>query len=253
MMFGDLQIQIPSRSRARSQKTIYNISENLWPNLSIVVPAEQYEDYRTAVPKDIEIIPCNGIGNCVTRQFMLHTRKTGKLITFDDDLTFYKRIANGTRFIRISGADTEFLISEIVTFLDRYSFVGLVDKFWSQLQPRGHKECARFNEVYGYNRDTLPDPWPEFRVPHEEEHDFNLQLITRGHKTAIITEYSKGQRTWAPGGCADWRNKEVFEKAYDQMAKLWPGIVSFGGKPTDYAPHRIRYNWEKAKEQGGIT
>jgi hypothetical protein len=253
MMFDDLQILIPSRSRARSQKTIWNISENLWPNLSIVVPSEQYEDYRTAIPKDIGVMPCDGIGNCATRHFMLHTKETGKLITFDDDLTFYRRIADGTKFERIFGKDTETMVEVILAYLDDYVFVGLVDKFMSQHTPRRHKECARFNEVYGYNRDTLPVPWPEFRVPHEEEHDFHLQLLTRGHKTAVITEYSKGQRTWAPGGCADWRKTEIFKEAYNQMAQLWPGIVSFGGKPTDFMPYRIRYNWERAKQQGGIT
>ena len=252
-MFHDLQILIPSRSRARNQRTIVNLSKDLWQYLAIVVPTEQYHLYRTSVPEEIKVLPCDGIGNCVTRQFMLHTQKTGKLITFDDDLTFYKRTEDGTKFIRMMPVDSLDMVSHILTFLDKYPFVGLVDKFMSQHTPRNFKECARFNEVYGYNRDTLPVPWPEFRVPHEEEHDFNLQLITRGHKTAVITEYSKGQRTFAPGGCADWRSEAVFANAYTEMKKLWPQIVSFGGKATAFAPYRIRYNWDQAKKQGGIT
>lgn len=252
-MFDNLQILIPSRSRATNQKTIFNLSKKLWPITSIVVPTEQYDEYCRKVPKDINIIPCDGVGNCATRQFMLHTKPTGKLITFDDDLTFYRRNEEGTKFIRMFPDEAELMVLTISKFLDVYSFVGLVDKFMSQHSPRSHKECGRFNEVYGYNRDTLPVPWPEFRVPHEEEHDFNLQLITRGHKTAIITEYSKGQTTWAPGGCADWRTSAIFDEAYQQMRELWPGIVTFGGKPTDFAPYRIQYNWRQAKKQGGLA
>jgi hypothetical protein len=254
-MLGDLQIVIPSRSRPNKQITLANLSENLWPYITIVVPQEQAAEYRIAVPKEVFIMPCDQKGLSLTRRFILHSRQTGKLITLDDDLTFYRRTDEG-KFKRMTKDDTgltEQIIETMVEFLDKYPYVGLVDKFMSDLSPRNFKECSRFNEIYGYNRDLFPTPWPEIRIPHDEDHDFHLQLLTRGHKTAVITEYSKSSfRVNAPGGCSEWRSKEVLEETYHLMQQYWPGIVSLTPKPSAFSDFRLRYNWQAARKMGGI-
>jgi hypothetical protein len=254
-MFGDLQVVIPSRSRQHKQITLFNLAKELWPYITIVVPEEQVDDYRAAVPKEVFVMPCKERGLSLTRKFVLLSKKTGKLITLDDDLTFYKR-TDDSKFVRITENTiglTVVMIEAIVEFLNSYPYVGLVDKFMSHTQPRGFKECSRFNEVYGYNRDLFPDPWPQIRVPHDEDHDFHLQLLTRGHKTAVITEYSKTNlRVNAPGGCSEWRSKEVMDETYRLMLQYWPGIVSLTNKPSAFSDVRLRYNWQGARKMGGI-
>jgi hypothetical protein len=246
-MFDDLQIAIPSRSRPHVQKTIQNISQNFWTKIILVVPFDQYEEYRAAVPLDINIVPFGGQGIGAKREFILNMKKTGKLIMFDDDLTFYKRLEDGSKFARMSHLDSEQMITDIVAFLDKYVMVGMVDKFMSQTKPRGFVECTRCNKVLAFNRDMFPDPWPSFRVPHDEDHDIHLQLITRGYRTAVLTEYSKSDPVEAPGGCTDWRSEAVFDLTYKMLLEFWPTIV------TIYPNHKVRYNWAEAKRMGGIT
>lgn len=257
-MFGDLQIAIPSRSRANNQRTIYNLSENLWPNTAIIVPYQQYKEYRDAVPREILIIPFSKdvVGVEHQRQAVLDSRLVGKIIMMDDDLKFYIRLIDGSRFVPAYNDDTEYMVAEIVRQLDTYAMVGLTDKFMSQTKPRHFVECQRFNQVLGINRDLLPDPWPTFRLRHDEEHDFHLQLLTRGHKTAVLTEYTKMDKFNAPGGCSDWRSDKVMQETHARLMELWPGIVSITQKPEQPGkpkqPDRARYNWRLAKDMGGI-
>ena len=170
----------------------------------------------------------------------------------DDDLTFYQRDESGARFFRMPTYGTEEMIKQIVDNLDHYVIVGLADKFMSQHLPRKYKECSRFNDLHGYNRDLFPQPWPEFRLKHGEEHDFQLQCLTRGYKTLVMTEYSKVNRTYAAGGCSDYRTKEFMMHELERLAELWPGLVSLTPDPEHKQGYRFRYNWKEAARRGGI-
>jgi hypothetical protein len=250
MMF---EIAIPSRSRPRAQKTIYNLSDDLWNFVMVVVPQDQLEAYRAEIPAPIKVIPFEGFGVAPKRDFILHMKPTGKILMFDDDLKFYKRSEEGSRFFPISPSDTIDMVETIVSYLNHYPMVGLVDKFMSQHTPRHHIECHRFNQTLCFNRDLLPDPKPRFRGLIAEEHDMMLQLLTRGCKTAVITEYSKTDKPYAKGGCSDWRTTEVMKQEIERMAQLWPGIVSYSDHPDPEHPqgYKVRFDWKKAKKIGG--
>jgi TET-Associated Glycosyltransferase len=158
-MFDNLQIMIPSRSRAYRQITIHNLPKSLWKITTIVVPQEQQSEYEKFVPEEIAILPFEEIGIYDKRNFILNNRPNGKVIMLDDDLNFYKRTEDGSRFYPLSNEQTGELIGAIVDYLDRYPMVGLTDKFMSQTKPRGHVECQRFNQILGFNRDLLSTPW----------------------------------------------------------------------------------------------
>jgi hypothetical protein len=243
------EILIPSRSRAKTQKTIFKLSQNLWPYTKIVVPANQYSEYMDAVPIQVQVIPFNGpMGVSIKREYILNMMVGGKVIMMDDDLMFYKRSQDGLRFAKTVPSQTEKMVDDIIQMLDKYPMVGLTDKFMSHTRPRVMAECQRFNQVIGINRNLLPKPWPNFKdVPHDEEHHFHLQLLTRGHRTAILTEWSKTDIPNANGGCHDWRDDGVMKITHDTLMKLWPGIVTVTPNPP-----RARYNWRRAKEIGGI-
>jgi hypothetical protein len=251
-MFGDLQIAIPSRSRHFVQKTIYNLDKSLWPIIVIVVPQSQYNNYRSIIPQNISIIPCDKDGIGPTREFILKFKSNGKVIMMDDDLTFYRRSEDGLKFIQMAPAESVEMIALIITYLDTYAIVGLADKFMSHTLPRQHKECARFNDLHGYNRDLLPTPWPLFRLRHGEEHDVQLQCITRGCKTVAITEYSKVNKAYANGGCSDYRTKEFMMEELNRMAELWPGILTLELDEKHPQGYRSKINWKEAKRRGGL-
>jgi hypothetical protein len=248
-MFNNLQIVIPSRSRWNEQKTLYNLSEDLWPHVVIVCPIEQYFYYRVHHTKlGIQVLAFQGVGIGAKRQFILNLNPSGKLIMLDDDLKFYKRTDDGRRFPGAMRSDTIEMIWDIYKMLDTYVHVGLTDKFMSHTKPRGYIECHRFNQVLAFNRDLLPRPWPEFRLWNDEEHDVHLQLLTRGYKTAVLTEWSKSDKSNAPGGCSDWRGPNTLKEAHEKLVEYWPNIVSI----TPGNPSRARYNWKEAKKMGGI-
>lgn len=243
-----LDIFIPSRSRSDVQKTIHNLSESLWPRITLVVPPEQHASYRLKVPKAITILVLDQLGITVNRQFILHQKSTGKIILMDDDLTFYKR-SEDNKFSIATATDTESLVADIEFHLDIYPFVGVSDKYMSHLQPRIRNECHKFNDILSINRDLLPYPWPQFRIPHDEEHDFHLQLLTRGCKSCMLTEWAKSNIPRAPGGCSDWRNNEVLNQAHQMLVGYWPTIVSIKELPER---NKVRYKWREAKRMGGI-
>lgn len=244
-----IRIAIPSRSRATLQKTIHNLSSDIWPWIHIVVPGSQYAEYRANIPAEIDIFMAGDqAGVREKRAFILNMTSTGKVIMMDDDLRFYRRSEDGKKFPPASRKDTIEMVEEIERTLDIYPMVGLTDKFMSQTKPRGFVECQRFNQVLGFNRDLFPHPWPKFRIQHDEEHDIHLQFLTRGHKTAVITEWSKGDYPNSKGGCSEWRTPEVLRATHQTLMELWPGIVSITPDPP-----RARYNWRQAKSLGNIA
>lgn len=238
------KIAIPSRSRPHNQKTLKNISQNFWADTIIVCPESQYSEYRDAIPTQVEIVPFGTSGIGLKRQFILTSEKSGKIIMLDDDLTFWMRVSPA-QFVKMRPEDSEKMFLDLALALDKYPMVGITDKFMSQTRPRGHMECQRFNQVLGFNRDLFPVPWPSFRLPHDEEHDIHLQFLTRGHKTAVLTEYSKTHAPDADGGCNDWRNQAMYEETYRLLLEYWPGIVTV-------VNNRARYRWQEAKRLGGL-
>jgi len=206
------------------------------------------------VPSRVFVLPFEGFGIAAKRDFILKRERHGKVLMFDDDLKFYKRSEDGTKFVAMEPEDTLEMIDAIISYLNNYPMVGLVDKFMSQHTPRNHIECHRFNQTLCFNRDLLPDPWPDFRGLIAEEHDIMLQLLTRGCKTAVITEYSKTDKPYADGGCKDWRTTDVMKQEIERMAQLWPGIVSYVDHPDPNHPqgYKVRFDWKKAKKIGGI-
>jgi hypothetical protein len=243
-------IVIPSRSRAYNQKTIHNLSEELWEKITVVVPHTQYTEYKRTLPSDITTIPFEEVDSAgEKRDFILNMKETGKIFLLDDDLTFYCRTLDGKKFPQATKAETKSMMYEISRYLDTYAMVGVTDKFMSQTKPREHMECQRCNQVLCINRDLLPKPWPKFEMAVGEEHHFHLQLLTQGYKTTVLTEWSKSDKTDAPGGCSEWRNAQNIGETFRKLEGLWPGIITINWSTS---PARFRCNWQEAKRRGGI-
>jgi hypothetical protein len=67
-----------------------------------------------------------------------------------------------------------------------------------------------------------------------EDHDFHLQVISRGGRTAVLTEFSYDEKEAAPGGCSDWRS-DVLQNV-EELRTLWPNYVRVksNGRPVIY-------------------
>jgi len=180
-----------------------------------------------------------------TRQFILDQNPSGKIVMLDDDLTFYTRNPIGS-FRKAVPANVEVLFEEIERTLDYYTHVSIIDKFMSNMKSRDRIYNGRYFQVLGYNLHNFPHPRPRFRVEVQEDIDMNLQLLSQGHYSCVLTEWAKSSRAYAVGGCSEWRTPSVELEALQKMCELWPGICSFRESKTTLSKKYLAVNWRKA-------
>ena len=240
-----MKIYIISARRPQRQITAKQFKPNSKHTIFTVVPESDQHDYLQHQATENYIFHHKqGIRN--TRQFVVDDYTHGnKFCQLDDDLTFYKRLEAGN-FVKATPDDVELMFDEIETKLDSYAHVGVVDKFMSHLQPRDFISNARYNQVLAYNTKLFPVPHPKFRVALGEEQDFNLQLLSQGRESCILTEWSKSTTNYAEGGCAQWRTAEIELAAHKEMVDLWPGIVTLRDNKNTISKTSLSIAWRKA-------
>jgi hypothetical protein len=106
--------------------------------------------------------------------------------------------------------------------------------------------------VLSYNRALLPTPWPNFEICHYEDHHFHLQLLEKGCKTAILTEWSKMKSGSNKGGCSDWRTQELMDEAADFMLKRWKGICMDDCNRGLDGARRLKFKWKQARQNNAL-
>jgi hypothetical protein len=213
----------------------------------------QVEEYRKGLSPSLRVVGLtyNHIGE--KRQIILDNFGSGKIIMMDDNLTFYIRSKDGSKFMTMASQSesTIDMVTTIYSLLDRYASVGLVDKFMSQTKPRDYQTNQRFIHMLSYNRTMLPKGFPKFEVCHYEDHHAHLQLLTQGYKTAVLTEWSK-TKSRAKGGCSDWRTTELMDEASNFMRRTWPDICIFNPERGADGAHRLIFRWKLARQKGAL-
>ena len=240
-----MKIYIVSSGRAERQITAKQLKPNSKYPVFTVTPEKDQESYLQNQATDNYIFHHKqGIKD--TRQFILddHSHKH-KFIQLDDDLTFYKRLEAGN-FIKANPDDVEQMFDEIEMKLDQFAHVGVCDKFMSHSQPRDYITNGRYNQLLAYNLAKFPIPRPTYRVEIGEEQDFNLQLLSTGRESCILTEWSKSTTNYAKGGCEQWRTSEIERVAHEKMVKLWPGIVTLRDNKSTISKTSLSIAWRKA-------
>lgn len=217
--------------------------------ITALVLKEAGIDYKLVVKTKADAgnepyIICKASGIKATRQYILEKSTEDKIIMLDDDLKFRKRIKDTGRFTKCEPKDIRKLLSLIEKLLDRHAHVGLVDEFMCNIRPPGFITIGRYTSLIAYNKKLFPKPWPKFRIEINEEHDFNLQLLNKGLRPAIITDYTKSTKFFADGGCNTWRTAEVEKTAHWDLAKLWPNFVSVVPNKYNMSKVGIRFNWK---------
>jgi hypothetical protein len=242
-----VNIYIVSSGRPSKQITAAQISPKSKYLVTTVVPEKEQNDYLETQTTS-SYLSHNKFGICDTRQFLLEyveRSPTSKLIVLDDDLTFYKRLEQGN-FIKANPEQVEEMFDEIYLKLDQFAHIGVCDKFMSHAQPRDYITNGRYNQVLGYNLELFPRPIPKYRVMVGEEQDFNLQLLSKGKESCILTEWSKSTTNYAKGGCEQWRTAEVEKAAHEKIVKLWPGICTLKENKSTISKTSLAIQWKKA-------
>lgn len=244
-----MKIYIPTRGRPDRQRTLEALTD---AGLSPVLVLSKDDPTRRGHYHDAHTpLVVNASNIHEKRQAILnYTRKSGggKFVMMDDDLTFFARDRRG-KFAKAGVDELASMVEMLEDVLDTHAHVGIVDKFMCQGRPRGVVEHGRYNQVLAYNTTLFPKPWPTFRLITNQEHDFHLQLATRGCAPAIICEYSKDAAYYAEGGCSHYRTPSLERVMFKEMRRLWPDYVRL--LPTQKRPGlRMQVAWKKAVNDG---
>ena len=258
-----MRIYIPTyqRSHLLDGGTLRWTPPSLREHTVLVVREEEFDLYskhlRGTGVKFLTLYDVTGIAD--TRQRIGHfALECGEdsFCMMDDDLIFSVRKEEYYLNLRPqSYEDFEQMISAMREYLAEYAQVGISLRQGNNsggvgpsplLQENGRAiRCVAF-------RTAEFNACEHGRVRVMEDMDVTLQLLTKGHKNAILYWWANDQqRTNAPGGCSVWRTHEVHAEAARRMADLWPGIVTLRQKENktggDFGTRtEVTCQWKKA-------
>lgn len=236
-----MRIYIPSYKRFNALQggTLKWIPKGLLKDVVFVVRAEEHDSYMRALKYEREqglwLLKLHDVRGISDTRMMIGQAAASNgeecFCTMDDDVCFsVRKYPNGTSLRPQETADFVEMISAMELLCAEYAQVGISLRQGNNnvgagpspiLQENGRaiRVCAfrthEFNEC-SHNR-----------VEVMEDIDVALQLLSRGHKNAILYHWAQDQKaTNAPGGCSTWRTHEVHDAAARRMAELWPGICT---------------------------
>lgn len=234
-----MQIFIPSRSRFdRKSLTIERI-EGGWEGKHeafLVVPVSQVKSYKAMPGRgNIAVLGCSAEGIARTREW-IGKRADDKFIMLDDDLRFFYRPTvrplddplpgagmpndKPPRLYRAKAEHIAATFACIEHALDSYVHAAISAREGNNTQPFPYAECRRPLRALAYRKWAFLSV-EHGRVPVMEDFDVTLQLLAKGHKNFVTTEFAQDQYATAlPGGCADYRSHAIQEAAVKKMAEL---------------------------------
>lgn len=166
-----------------------------------------------------------------------------KFVVFDDDLRFQTH-REGARYTNSTPAEVAEMMQTVWATLDHYPLVGITHRFVARLQPRPLAVNHKVYHMIGQNFSLVPGDCPRFRLTLSQDTDMNIQILTRGLQTAACTNWCRDEKPDLEGGCSIYRTEAMRGAISEQLAKLWPGIVTV----TATGGHRV--SWKAAIAQG---
>jgi hypothetical protein len=143
-------IYIPSRSRPNTQRTFAQF-ERKWAleNITLVVPPQQYKDYKRANPGvKIEVCKLKGIGK--VRQHLIEEANSSTVLMLDDDMYFYHRVKKGeVKLATNSQRDNMRMLEFMWKLIDKgYPHVGIGARPEAAHHLCSYRTCTRINNCH---------------------------------------------------------------------------------------------------------
>jgi hypothetical protein len=253
-----MRIYIPSRGRWHRQTTVKNLPYIVLPNVTIVVPVDQYESYSRNMPTMEVVAPDipSGIGPC--RQWCCE-QQDRKVIMMDDDLVFARRrIDVPTKFEDAGDEDVLDMLADIENMLDLFAHVGVSTREGGNRDTLQFAYDTRLLRILAFRTDILKEEGIRFdQIPVMEDFYVGLSLLTRGYRNIKLNYIVHNQHgSGTEGGCSTYRDKEMQRDAALKLAGMFPQFVTAveketkgawgGGVRTD-----VRIQWKRALESAG--
>lgn len=239
-----MKIIIPSRGRPDNVRTLECLVHD---DVTLVVPKDEVTTYANRVGMrhpEVQIVSVDCANIMEKRQFVLDRWARGhKIVMMDDDLRFRRRGPDG-KFHAAVATDIGLMLRRIDEMLNVYCHGGISDEFMCQHNPPGHVTRRRYNQVLAYNFTRIEAP--RYRLTINEEHDLHLQLLRNKHVGFVLTDFTKGSKFNASGGCSTWRTPELELSQFQEFEKMWPGIVSLRPNKNSLCGWSTSVRWRKA-------
>jgi hypothetical protein len=252
-----MQIIIPTRGRTNQQLTLQALPSEWRKQTTLVCPKREASGlYR--LYKDVEIV--------VEPYPMTIAQKRGwivqewwkcrydKIIMLDDDLSFATRIsADDTSLRKIRGKE---LVPEFQRIEDKLGpecpHVGFGPRYNNNHDSGGWKIPGKMQCALGYYLPIVAKEVSFSLVELREDICVTLQLLLKGHPSAVWTGTVVDQRYDTPGGCSTYRTTEMNSAEAERLAALFPDYVTVVDKPyKSSAPRKeVVCRWQKALQDG---
>lgn len=272
-----MKIYIPTRGRARI-RTYERLCPIMQKYNVAIVQSEfnerqfHLEDKYELSPSQMLFTPPRLDGIAATRQWILDhaTRMANEpiVLMLDDDLpTWCQRnpdpvpeTGEDATYHKADVNEVDKGFREFATLMKKYAHGAIGHRLFCQRHPPLYHN-SRMLRALAYNIPMIKAAGVRFRLPVMEDFDMQLQLLTKGYDCLVYNKVVQDQYgTNIEGGCAAYRTPELQEKAANDLARIWPGIVTV----TTRKPKRawgnmeegrvdVRVNWRKAILQGHST
>lgn len=254
-----MKIFIPTYGRAEDQVTLSSIPTGWLNETYLVVQAR--EQYKYVHYPNVLVLPNRIKTIAPTRQWIVDKCNDPYIIMMDDDITFYKRREDRPDLmLGVEQKDVRRLIGNIFLKLRTYPLVGVAPREGGNRLTEGNVECTRMMRVLGIRTDIFKQNKIKFdRLEVQEDFDVILQLLRKGHKNLLLTDYCQGQKTSnAAGGCSEFRTIELHNKNVLKLAELHSPYVKVVKKETKTAwggvkRLDVRVQWRKAYADATAT
>lgn len=235
-----IPILIPSRGRP-NVKTLEQFTGEMIKSTTIFVNEADEDEYILNRPKGLDIssiVVTNDKEIADKRKTMAMWAKSEgheRFVMMDDDLVFFQHKGfDDYHLERCSPADMERMMNAIDLALDRYCHVSVSSREGNNRFGVGGPplliENVRPQRVLAYRTEEYLR-MEHCRVRCMEDFDIALQLLRAGNDIATIAYWAQNQRqTQAPGGCSEWRTREVHDEAARTLKILHPDFVSLRQK-----------------------
>lgn len=234
-----MQIFIPSRSRFGVKSLTIERIAGGWEGVHevfLVVPTSQRKSYLSMPNRGkIEVLGCPRDGIAKTRQW-IGQQADDKFLMLDDDLRFFYRPEvrpiddplpgagmpneNPPRLYRSQPEHIAATLALIERMLGPYVHAAIGAREGNNTLPYPFAECRRPLRALAYRKEAFL-ACEHGRVQIMEDFDITLQLLRKGHKNYVTTNFAQDQyATQLPGGCADYRDHALHEANVLKMVKM---------------------------------
>lgn len=265
-----MKIYIPTYMREDRQKCYNNLPPKIQKMVTLVTHSGRFDILKEHQPNAdiVDLGKTDGIAD--VRQKLMIASKTDKLLIIDDSCTFKKRNKE-LRLIDMTEDDYLEMFSKVDQLLDEYPMVGISDQAGNNRVPESVKEIGRSYSCYGVNRKVWIENGISFDGMYQKDNEIKLyedfyailNLLTKGHKNAIIYDYAFSHAHGKSGGNSTIRTNSLQKKCIEALQETYPGLVKLVRKEnpswkaglTDEDEFRweCQISWQDAYKRGSTS